>query len=87
MTWTQWTKEELDICRENIPEEEVMKRTGRTLEAVRTKRYQLTGHHKAKCESEYYEPPVCCQPEIMTEQDKINRIYLLAEKLGVKLKD
>lgn len=85
--WKKWTRDEINICLEDIPEEEVMERTGRTLEAVRTKRYQLMKHYKSKCERREDDTPISSQPEIMTEQDKINRIYLLAEKLGVKLQN
>lgn len=78
---TRWTAEEIEICKRNIPTQEVMDRTGRTMDAVRSKRYELTGHRTAMCER----PQGICKPESLTEYEKAYRIYSLAKRLGVRL--
>ena len=84
--WRKWTRDEINICLEDIPEEEVMERTGRTLQAVRSKRSELTGHCKAKCERKEYEVPYERISTVMESWERVNRIHWLAAKYGVRLK-
>lgn len=84
---TKWKDEEIDMILKGETDEYIMSMTGRSVLAIQSKRYELTGHYRSDYESPYKDMPrdlscgYCRTPEA-----KEARIIILAKKLGVRLK-
>ena len=79
-----WSEEELDLLKSNKSNEEISNLTGRTVMAVRTKRYKYTGHYVE--EDEWSD----CVPRLislsLTQEEKTERIKIMAAQMRIKLK-
>ena len=81
----KWTLEEELLIQKNLTNEEVAKIAGRTLRAVKEKRYKMTGHTEAEVQK-WTDNDVRRSPaSLETVETRIDRIKALARKLGVKL--
>lgn len=74
-----WTDREINYFRQGLSDLEIMQRTGRSAAAVLKKRRKLTENTEGA--EEIVVPP--CQ--LMTQEEKEDRIHKLAERFGVKL--
>lgn len=88
MTGKKWTEEETILLWTDMTNEEISKKTGRSMDAVRTKRFNLTGHYTTPSETKrrkyIHVTPVT--NALLDEQMKRNRIIVLAKKIGVRIK-
>lgn len=80
MPSNMWTDREVNYFRQGLSDEEIVQKTGRTLTAVAKKRSKLTWFTKGVEEDGIVTP---CM--LMTQEEKEERIYKLAERYGVKL--
>ena len=74
-----WTTEEVNYFKEGLSDLEIMQRTGRTAQAVLNKRRKLKEDTEGK---EIERIPLSM---ILSQDEKIDRLYVLAERYGVKL--
>lgn len=74
-----WTTEEVNYFKEGLSDLEIMQRTGRTAQAVLNKRRKLKEDTEGK---EIERIPLSM---ILSQEEKIDRLYVLAERYGVKL--
>lgn len=88
MTGKKWTEEETILLWSDMTNEEISEKTGRTMDAVRTKRFNLTGHYTPsdarKGRKAVYVSPV--HSEYEDQRTKTNRIIVMASKMGVRIK-
>ena len=77
---TNWTDKEIKLFFIGYSDEEIAKRTGRTLRAVENKRRRII-----TVESVEYDPITYNPYKDLTREQKITRIYDLADKLKVKI--
>lgn len=82
--WTKWKEEEINMILKGETDEYIMSMTGRSVLAIQSKRYELTGHYRSDYEPPYKDMPrdVSCR----TPEAREARIIILANKLGVRLK-
>lgn len=71
----RWSENELRLLKSNIPTRELVKVIGRTASAINTKRWKMD---ISFADGVY-------APEQYTSEQKVCRIYALANKLGVKI--
>lgn len=83
-----WTKEELDLIRQGCSDKTIMTVTGRTLKAIKQKRWQITGHEVPSSDLFVDDKPREILPvsSFWSEEYKVSRICNLAEILGIRLK-
>lgn len=81
----KWTAEEELLIQKNLSNKEIAEITGRTVRAVKEKRYKMTGHCEARVkewdDNEVHRSPASLE----TVETRIDKIKALARKLGVKL--
>lgn len=78
-----WSIKEVELLKSDMTDEEIAQKTGRTVKAVRSKRMEIkNGHFADPVDEENY---IYNPYKNLTQQEKENRIYKLAEKLEVKL--
>ena len=77
----RWTKDEIELVYTDMTNEEIAKQIGRSVGAVREKRYRMTGHKVPPCQVVEKETPKMANGN----KDKEWRLIALAKKLGVKL--
>ena len=75
-----WSEEEIKMLK-TMSDEEIVEITGRTLKAVKMKRYREGGHYIAEDRDRIYRP----QSAYESKETRIAKIIMLAKKLGVKL--
>lgn len=75
----QWSKEEDELIMNGLSDDDIMELTGRTVLSIQTRRYHLTGHYTPN-------PPHKYTKKQWNQKLKENRIYVLAGKLGVRIK-
>jgi hypothetical protein len=71
----RWSEDELRLVRTNIPTKELAKVMDRSEGAINNKRWSLD---ISFCEGVF-------TPPIYTREEKMSRIYALANKLGVRI--
>ena len=77
---TNWTDKEIKLFFIGYSDEEIAKRTGRTVRAVENKRRRIIN-----VESVEYDPITYNPYKDLTREQKITRIHDLADKLKVKI--
>lgn len=84
---TKWKEEEIDMIFKGNTDEYIMKQTGRSILAIQSKRYELTGHYSSEYESPYKNMPrdISCG-YCRTPEAKEARVLILAKRLGVRIK-
>lgn len=75
----RWTDDEKRLLRSNMTSEEIAEKTGRSLKAVRSRRYEYTGH--TNCDE--FVP----MREFVSKEVGEARILYLCRKLGIRLED
>lgn len=83
----EWKKEEIDLLFSDLSNGEIAIRTGRSIEAVRTKRYVITGSHVEPARSGSKHNLISNVPpyQLATPEYKVLRIKDLAKRIGVRL--
>lgn len=81
----RWSEEEIALIRMNKPNEEIARKTGRTVTAVRKMKYAMSRGYVPKPAVDIV-VPVNPNNE-MTQEEKILRIKELARKYHVRLKE
>ena len=71
----KWTEEELALLWTFMPNEDIAEQIGRTVSAVESKRYQVTGY--------YTHRTLLAQARKIPPRER--HLYALAEQLGVKI--
>ena len=71
----------MNLLVSGMSDEEIAEKTGRTIKAIRLKRYDMTGH----CVFENVEPTRTYSAATDPLEARIGRIMALAKRLGVKL--
>ena len=88
MTGKKWTENETMLLWTELTNKEICEQTGRTMDAVRTKRFNVTGHYTTPSETKrrkyIHVTPV--NNALIDKQTKVNRIIAMANKLGVRIK-
>lgn len=81
----RWSEEEIELIRMNKPNEEIARKTGRTVTAVRKMRYAIS---RGYTPTPIVDIVVPANPnKEMTQEEKILRIKELARKYHVRLKE
>ena len=83
----KWEKEEIEMLKSDMTNEEIMKMTNRSEYSVRKKRYEITGHYSfpGKDMTTYVKPKERPRDSFTSGKYKELRLIALAEKLGVRL--
>ena len=76
-----WSIDEMNLLVSGLSDEEISEKTGRTIRAIRLKRYKMTGH----CVSEKLDETRTYSAVTDPLETRIERIKALAKRLGVKL--
>ena len=78
-----WTEAEKDLIRQGVPDEEILRRTGRTIHALATMKYRLQRNEV----SENTEPELVLEPLAVTlsQEEKESRLYNLMAVMKVRL--
>lgn len=88
MTGKKWTESEKALLWTDMSNKEICEATGRTMDAVLTKRFNETGHYVPPKEARRreYIRTSAANSTWVDEITKVNRIIILAGKLGVRIK-
>jgi len=78
----KWTREEVELFDMGLSNKEIAEKTGRSVQAVRMKKYNMGVSPKRLEESEM---PHKAPGELMQQQTKELRIWVLCKKLGIKI--
>ena len=78
-----WTEAEKDLIRQGVPDEEILRRTGRTIHALAKMKYRLQRNEV----SENTEPELVSEPLAVTlsQEEKESRLYKLMAVMKVRL--
>lgn len=79
----RWTEQELELLKSNKSNEEISWLTGRSVMAVKSKRYKYTGHYVEEDEWSEYVPRLISLS--LTQEEKTERIKNMALQMKIKL--